>query len=44
MPPRLIAGYSLLALLVLASALVVYLLLRRRRAAHDLRWGRRTRH
>ena len=43
MPSRLIIGYSLLAFLVLAGAVVVYLLIRRRRAAHEMRWSRRTR-
>ena len=43
MPSRLIIGYSLLALLLLAGALVVVLLVRRKRAAHALRWSRKTR-
>ena len=44
MPMRLIAGYSLLALLVLAAAITLFLLLRRRRRDHDMRWARRGRH
>ncbi len=44
MPMRLIAGYSLLALLVLAAAVTLFLILRRRRHDHDMRWARRGRH
>lgn len=43
MPSRLIIGYSLLALSILAIAVILVVMVRRRRAAHALRWSRRTR-